>query len=268
MIFWRERASGIMGFWMRIAVSIFLMMCLSAHAQKALWERPVIIGASLSDGFHLSDMGLPFASPRSKELGLHHHLKNELKVAHGPILNLGSNWTFIAAEPTGKRQIEKAREADPTVVFAIDYLFWYLSAEPRFRGRGYREMSRLEFFEVGLAHLATLKCPVVVGNIPDAKSSVGKVLSEESYAGTEMIAKANERLAEWIAERPNFALLDLHYFHKQVSTNQEVSVLDEVTPKGQTRDLFLQSDQLHPTLAGASMIAKVALDVLRRHVGP
>ncbi len=246
---------------------LFLLMAFFqiADSKEIEWKRPVIIGASLSDGFSLRDFGLPFVSRRSKRLGLHHHLKANLSEKHGRILNLGSNWTFLATEAKGKYQVKKARDAEATVVFAIDYLFWYLSAEAKQRGRGFREMSRLEFFEVGLAHLATLKCPVVVGNVPDAGSSVGKVLSREQYAGTETIAKANARLAVWLKEHPNMALLDLHHFHRLASTNQEMEILGQTIPEGQTQGLYLQRDLLHPTSTGATTIVKVALDVLEKH---
>lgn len=230
--------------------------------EQALWKRPVVIGASLSDGFHVQEMGVPFFSPISKSLGLHHHLKSELGVDHGPILNLGSKWTFLAAEVNGRYQVKKAREAKPTVVFAIDYLFWYLSANPAFRGEGLQGLTRLEFFEKGLAHLATLKCPVVVGNLPDTKSSVGRGLSKEQYPGVEIVAKANLRLAEWLKENPQMILLDLAKFHRLASSNQEVTVSGQVIPAGKSRKFYLQWDELHPTPEGAAAIAKEALDAL------
>ncbi|MFT6180552.1 MAG: hypothetical protein ACJA1W_002905 [Akkermansiaceae bacterium] len=250
---------------MKSILLAFLLIVNVLHGEQISWEKPVIIGASLSDGFHLRGRGIPFASRRSKGLGLHHHLKSSLTASHGPILNLGSNWFFLATEAKGKYQVNRARKVKATVVFAIHYLFWYLSAEPRQRGREFRDLSRLEFFEKGLAHLATLKCPVVVGNIPDARSSVGKVLKEKQYAGAETIAKANARLVVWLKDHPNIALMDLHRFHQLASTDQEMEVVGQTIPEGQTRKLYLQWDQLHPTPTGASSIAKVALDVLEKH---
>ena len=246
------------------AIVVFFSQGHALSARPLSWERPVIIGASLSDGFYLRDMGIPFASRRSKRLGLEHHFKASLTVDHGPILNLGSNWFFLAAEPTGRYQIKKAREAKPTVVFAIDYLFWYLSADPVQRGRGFRELSRLEFFEKGLAHLATLDCPVVVGNIPDAASSVGKVLSKKQYPGVETIGKANARLVEWLKDQPNVVMMDLNKFHQLATKNQEMEVAGQTIPEGQTRGLYLQWDQLHPTPTGATTIAKLALETLKK----
>lgn len=228
-------------------------------ADEGLWDRPVIIGASLSDGFYLPEMGIPFISPKSKSLGLHHHLEAALKVEHGPILNMGSNWFFLAAEPKAAFQTKKAHEAGPTVVFAIDFLFWYLSTKPEGRGRGFRELSRLEFFEKGLAHLETFDCPVVVGNIPDAGQSVGRVLMPEQYPGRELINKANARLNEWLKDHPNVVLMDLHQFHGKASRNESMKVAGREIPAGQSRDLFLQWDLIHPTGTGAKAVVAMAL---------
>jgi len=249
---------------MKLLLLTVILIFPSLGDELILWKRPVVIGASLSDGFHVQEMGVPFFSPISKSLGLHHHLKSELRVDHGAILNLGSKWTFLAAEVNGRYQVKKALEAKPSVVFAIDYLFWYLSANPAFRGEGFQDLTRLEFFERGLAHLATLKCPVVVGNLPDTKSSVGRGLSKEQYPGAEIIAKANLRLTEWLKEHPQMVLLDLAKFHRLASSNQEVIVSGQVTPAGKSRKLYLQWDELHPTPEGATAIVKEALDALAK----
>ena len=235
--------------------------------EKNLWKKPVMIGASLSDGFHMREMGIPFASPISRSLALHLHLKNELSVDHGKIQNFASRWTFLATEANGRYQIKRARAAEPTVVFAVDYLFWYLSANPRFRGPDLEKLTRLEFFEKGLAHLATLKCPVLVGNIPDAETSIGKALSKDQYPGAEIIMKANTRLAEWVKEHPQMIFLDLAKFHRLASSDLEVTVKGVTTPAGESRDLFLQWDKLHPTPKGAEVITQVALEALMKEMG-
>lgn len=258
MIFKRLISAGMN----RILIILHLFGVQFGAADEIRWERPVIIGASLSDGFYLPEMGLPFVSPKSKSLGLHHHLEAALKVKHGPVLNVGSNWFFLAAEPKGIFQTNRAHQAQPTVVFAIDFLFWYLSTKPEGRGRGFRDLSRLDFFEKGLAHLATFDCPVVVGNIPDAGKSVGRVLTPSQYPGQELVNKANARLEEWLKDHPNVVLMDLHQFHGKASRNQEMKVAGREIPAEQSRDLFLQWDLIHPTGTGAKAVMAMALKAL------
>ncbi len=247
---------------MRFPGFVYALFVFSVKAGGLNLERPVVVGASLSDGFHLQEMGIPFVSPISEQLGLHHHLDEALQLDHGRFRNLGSKWFFLAPEPHGANQISKARKMDPTVVIAVDFLFWYLSAEQKHRGRGFRNLSRLEYLELGLAHLAKLECPLVVGNIPDAATSVGRVLSPAQHAGAETIAKANKRIREWAASRANVGLLDLHKFHQQASRNLEVEMVGKSIPAGKSRELFLQWDQIHPTLEGVRAVASEIVPLL------
>ncbi len=242
---------------MRLFFFLFFLTGFVSAQVRDLWEKPVIIGASLSDGFHLREYGIPFFSPRSKALGLHHHLRNRLGPVSGPIENLGNNWTFMAVESHGRYQARAAARMKPTIVVAVDYLFWYLYADPKLRGPGLAKLSRMEFFEKGLAHLEQLKCPVIIGDIPDAASSVNRVLSKEQYPGSELIKKANKRLEEWLSNRPLAIKIPLKTFHHQASENLELAVDGRATPAGKSRRKFLQWDRIHPTPAGADAVAAI-----------
>ena len=238
----------------------FLLMLLPLQGEEDLYQRPVIVGASLSDGFYLAELGLPF-SEKSKALGMHHFLQKN-RVSDGDrILNFGSNWMFLAPGPKGDYQIKKAREAKPTVVFAVDFLFWYLYGNERARNED-RGLTRLEFFEKGLAKLATFDCPVVVGNIPDAGKSVGVILAPGQYPGVEGVTAANLRLDRWLTEHPKMVKIDLAGFHRLASNDEEVQVGEIAVPAGETRESFLQWDLLHPTPEGIDAIVKVAVTAL------
>ena len=246
----------------RIVLGIALTL-LPLRAELDLLKRPVIIGASLSDGFYLPELGLPFRSPVSKQLGMDRYLEQTRGGGGERILNLGTNWMFVAPEVNGIYQVKKAREAQPTVVFAVDFLFWYLYGNPRSRSEEDRALDKLEFFEKGLAHLGTFDCPVIVGNIPDARKSVGLVLSKAQYPGKEVIEAANKRLGEWLKEHPKVVKVDLAGFHSKASNNEEISVAGKVIPAGQTRRAFLQTDLLHPTVAGVSAIVEASVEAVK-----
>ena len=246
---------------MRFLKLAFLLTFLPLQADEALYQRPVIVGASLSDGFYLPELGLPF-SVKSKQLGMHHYLQEARKTGGDRILNLGSNWMFVAPVPKGNYQIKKAREGKPTVVFAVDFLFWYLYGNQRSRSEEDRGLTRLEFFEKGLAKLASFECPVVVGNIPDAEKSVGVILTPAQYPGREVIAVANRRLDLWLKTHPQITKVDLARFHRLAANNEEMKIGDIVAPAGSTREAFLQWDLLHPTPEGIAALVKVAVTAL------
>ena len=248
---------------MKVLTLVFFLMLLPLQAGEGLYQRPVIVGASLSDGFYLPEMGLPF-SGKSKDLGMHHYLQKVRKAGGARILNLGSNWMFVAPVAKGDYQVKKAREAKPTVVFAIDFLFWYLYGNERSRSEEDRKLSRLEFFEKGLSKLATFECPVVVGTIPDAERSVGVILAPAQYPGAGTIAAANLRLERWFKEHPEMVKVDLAGFHR-LAVNDEAIELGGVTvPAGNSRATFLQWDLLHPTPRGIETIVKVAVAALKK----
>ncbi|YCM43808.1 hypothetical protein V2O64_21095 [Verrucomicrobiaceae bacterium 227] len=247
---------------MRFLKLVFLLTLLPLRAEDGLYQRPVIIGASLSDGFYLPELGIPFVSPESKALGMHHYLERERPTKGERIVNWGSNWMFVAPGPKGAFQVKKAREAKPSVVFAVDYLFWYLYGNARSRSEADRGLTRLEFFDKGLAELATLECPVVVGNIPDAGEAVGVILAPAQYPGVAEIQAANLRLEEWLKEHPKMVLVDLAGFHRLATNNEEVKVGDEVVPAGRSRAALIQRDLLHPTRQGIDAIVKVAVAAL------
>jgi len=247
---------------MKLTRFVSLWLLLPLQADEGLYQRPVIVGASLSDGFDLRDFGIPFLSPKSKQLGMHHYLQQARKTEGERILNLGSNWMFVAPDSKGDYQVKKAREANPTVVFAVDFLFWYLYGNERSRTAEDRGLTRLEFFEKGLAKLATLECPVVVGNIPDAEKSVGLILAPGQYPGAENIATANRRLDRWLKEHPKMVKVDLAGFHRLAINDEEIKVGDLLMPAGRTREACMQWDLLHPTPEGIKAIVKVAMAAL------
>ena len=241
-----------------------LLWLTSSHGQtkeKLNWERPVFIGASVTDGFHLEEKALPFFSPISKSLGLDHFLDNTLIPPHGRTKNFGSKFTSLATEPHAKYQAKAAHNAKPTVLFAIDYLFWYLSAKPEARGPGLANLTRLEFLELGLAHLATFKCPVVVGNIPDAVESINVVISYKQYPGVKTIAQANQRITDWQKKHPNVSIIDLHQFHQSSIKNRKIKLPNTTLPAGKSRSL-LHWDGLHPNSAGARALLLKSLQAL------
>lgn len=242
-------------------LALMVLMPFVAPGNTLPGKRPVVIGASFSDGFYLPELGIPFFSPQSKALGLHHHL--DVPDAGEP-LNLGSNWMFMAPEIKGAFQVKKARESKPTAVFAIDFLFWYLYGSDRTRGKGEeRPLTRLEFFEVGLAQLSKFDCPVVVGNIPDAEESVGIILRPNQYPGKEVVEAANKRLKEWVEARKNVVMIDLASFHRKAVKNEAVEAGGLAVPAGESREMFLQWDLLHPSKKGVGALAAEAMGTLK-----
>ncbi|MDB4296155.1 hypothetical protein N9940_01010 [bacterium] len=246
---------------------LFLLGLLIApllHAKDNLWTRPVLVGASLSACFHHSEFSNLFKAPKSEALSLDRYLGRAIVAPHGEIKNFGTKLVFLSGDPTLKKNVERAIEKKPTVVFAIDYLFWYVYGDPKKRGKGMDELSDEEFLARGLSHLEAFKCPVILGDIPDGEKSVGLILSEKEYPGADAIQKANLQIDEWLKRQPQVVRLPLAAFLSQAVENQEITIAGEVTPAGKSQGRFLQQDLLHPTQDGAAAIILKSLEELRK----
>src|SRR5262245_50711073 len=83
-----------------------------------LLQRIVVLGASLSEGYGLS----PDASVKTR---LSDVVSSTILVPHGTVQSTASLLFFTSPDSIGEKLAAKARAADPTLVFAIDYLFWF-----------------------------------------------------------------------------------------------------------------------------------------------
>jgi hypothetical protein len=219
-------------------------------AAKPPWGRIVMIGASASAGFTESE---PLGGPKTPQYRLSRYVDAALLAPHEPVKNLGNPMFFIAAEAEGRRQINQAIQARPTLVIGLDFLFWFCYGDVS------AESERLELFEKGLKMLEAIECPVVLGDIPDASKAVNRMLAPEEIPRPQVMSAANRRLKEWAATRRNVAILSLAGFMRNVAANQAVTIHGHILPEGKTRGL-LQSDKLHPTTSGCAVLALAALD--------
>src|SRR5262249_43218511 len=90
-------------------------------AEKAPWSRIVMIGASASAGFIESE---PFGGPTTSRLRLNRYLDAALQTSHEPVRNFSSAMFFMQPEGQGQSQSERAAQANPSLLVALDYLFW------------------------------------------------------------------------------------------------------------------------------------------------
>ncbi|HEU0040661.1 MAG TPA: hypothetical protein VFR76_15450 [Verrucomicrobiae bacterium] len=236
----------------------------SASARTAVtnnpWGRIVMVGASVSAGFVASE---PLGGPTTSQHRLSRYVDAALLVPHEPVQNLASSLFFVQPEAVGAQQIEAGVKAQPSLVLGIDFLFWFCY------GEGSTDAERLQRFEKGLKMLEAFKCPLVLGDIPDASAAVNGMLRPDQIPSGKAMAAANQRLKEWAATRPQTGVLPLSAFMRTVVANQSLTVHGYNLPEGKTR-LLLQEDQLHPSPPGCAVIALAALDAFQatRPAGP
>ena len=229
-----------------LALILAVTFQLTAFSADSPWSRVVVIGASASGGFVLTE---PFGGPTTEQCKPHHYLDAAITAPHAPVKNFGSALFFLSPDAMAASEIQSATNAKPTLVVAVDFLFWFCY------GNGDSDAERAAHFEAGLKLLERLPCPLVVGDIPDASSATNTgIISADMVPSEAARRAANERLKKWAAKRKQVTIVPLAEFMRAVKANEAIKLHSTILPAGKTRTL-LQADGLHPTPRGAAVLS-------------
>lgn len=210
-------------------------------------ERVVVIGASLAAGF---------GADRTMAEALEASLREPVR----PVLGLGDFLFFTSPLAIGDRQVEAASDADPSLVVAIDFLFWFGYGNLDAKGQPIEvESQRLELLERGLRTLGELECPLVVGDFPDMSAAVGTMLAPAQMPAATTLPLLSRRVREWAAARPNTLVLPLSEMVAKLDSDEPIAIGRHTFPAGSE---LLQSDHLHPNLEGLVLTAQLVGDAL------
>lgn len=131
----------------------------TAQPAAGLLARIAVMGSSASNGFGLTrEVGRP--------VSLGDVLDQALVAPHELVADATNSMFFMSPENVGEQLLEDTLAARPTLVVAVDYLFWF--------AYGYvQEEQRPALFERGLANLDRVECTLLVGDLPDMSSAIG-----------------------------------------------------------------------------------------------
>lgn len=217
---------------------------------KTPWSHIVMIGASASAGFNENE---PFGGPTTSRLRLNRYLDASILASHEPVRNLSTAIFFMQPDAQGQSQAQRALQSDPTLLVALDFLFWFCY------GDGTTDKDRLDRFEKGLKLLEPFHCPLIVGDLPDASAAVERMLTPDEIPTPTALSAANRRLKEWAATRKQTVVIPLSSFMRNAIANKPVTVHGHTLAEGKTR-VLLQDDKLHPSAAGCAVLALAIFD--------
>lgn len=232
----------------------------STPQAEPLTSRIAVLGASLSAG---TGNSVELVTPKDVALG--RFLACVLPPEGVALQDLGDMWFFMDPVAKGPKQVDAALATSPTLVVALDFLFWYGY------GDGFRsDDDRLARLELGLAQLDRFACPIVIGDFPDVsialqgKGPLGQPLVTPSMIPREVaLNRLNTRLAYWLAERPRVAQVPLGPMLKRMQAGQELSMRGNAWKPAAIGEV-LQADLLHPTARGTVWVALATTDVILR----
>jgi hypothetical protein len=209
-----------------------------------------MIGASASAGFTESE---PLGGATTSRLRLNRYLDAALMTSHEPVRNFSSAMFFMQPEGQGKSQAERAFQSNPSLLVALDFLFWFCY------GDGPADKDRLQRFEQGLKLLEPFRCPLILGDLPDASAAVERMLTADEIPSPAALSAANRRLKEWASARKETVIIPLSAFMRNATANKSLTVHGHTMADGKTR-VLLQDDKLHPSAAGCAVLALAIFD--------
>lgn len=189
------------------------------------------------------------------------------------VTDLGTAQFFTNPAGIGSLIVTRALRSRPDLVIGIDFLFWFCYGSIGIEARPMRTPeARMAMLEEGLRLLdqvVAAKIPLVVGDIPDMSAAEGRILQRGQVPPVSVRLEANRRIQAWVAARPTVELFSLDQLQTLLSSDDPIEV-DGVRLGGDERTRLLQSDRLHPTVGGLTVMIATLDDVLERHpsVGP
>jgi hypothetical protein len=236
-------------------------------------ERVAVIGASASAGWGVV---LPSAHPPKGTMALNRHidLADVLPVVLGSDAGTVTSHTdtmfFASPMKVGSQEVRAALAADPTIVIAVDFLFWYGYGERDASGNRHAEddvMSRMALLETGIAAIERFQVPVLVGDLPDVSAAATvepiSLLKPTQVPSSRALQAMNLRIHAWAADDPNITLLPLADTVDRMVRNMPLR-LNSFDWNGDKR--LLQFDRLHPTPWGLVALGELAAQSLPRTI--
>jgi hypothetical protein len=223
------------------------------------------IGASITAGFgNAKELKLGSNTPLAKFLGAAWADRNQ----GAKFAGAGSNGFFLTPQTTGSSQVAKALASSPTLVIALDFLFWY--------GFGNVQPStprRAAGLAQGLKELEAFECPLIIGTLPNVDHALkgvgpmGGPVIFPSQIPTESARKAmNETILAWAAAREHVQVVDVEGILASLVAGEALTLRGQ-TQKSPGLTSSLQKDLLHLNLEGYVWTALALCDAAAKFDG-
>ena len=198
-----------------------------------------VIGASVSAGF--------------RGLALRRILRAHLKTPHR-VRDTSSLFFFTDALRKGEKAVSRLIAHRPTVVFAVDFLFWFVHVSES----GSRRTRRLK---MGLALLERIHAPLFVGDIPSVRP-VKSLVHPSQIPPHDELARYNAMIHNWARTRLHVEVIPLHEWSAPLLVGGCVSLEPHTRPV--QASALMHADGLHPNRVGTRYLMRKTIRHLLR----
>ena len=242
-------------FVLTIIIATNLGGCSSPKAQISL-ERVAVTGASVTAGWGLKTPPIK-GDFGGYPINLKHIIDAMILTPHEEVAYFGEPMFFADPVVHGKELIERITAYDPTLIIAVDYLFWFAYGDVGLSG----EEFRIKKFQEGLSILGNIQIPLIIGGIPDMQKAIGRVLSASQVPSFESIQTMNTMLYAWATLHPNVTVVDIHSLFMALLDDVSIATYSYTWPAG-SQEKLLQKDMLHTTFEGTVALSLAVADLI------
>lgn len=240
-----------------------------------LMSQVVVIGASLSNGFA---SGLKLASAMDPGIA----------IEHKRVRDYSTSTFFMDPRRFGKLTMDRALKKKPSLLVALDYVFWYgygyvyprnvadnTGMRPTKEQLAKKKLAmRLAKFEVGLAQLDRYEGPLVLADLPDMTGADPRMLSRNQIPTRTELAALNKRLAAWVEMRRKKGRKTMIFpLARMVERMKKGEIQLPATPDGKNaaRALSVKElmtwDKLHPSKVGVVLLVRDLYQAMEAYFG-
>jgi hypothetical protein len=238
-----------------LILSVLLGGCFQ-YTKPITLERVAVTGASVTAGWGLQTPPIK-GDFGGYPINLKHIVDAMILAPHEEVAYFGEQMFFTRPVVYGSKLIEEITEYDPTLIVAVDYLFWFAYGNVGIAGEKYR----INKFKEGLSILENIQSHLIIGNIPDVRKAIGKVLSASQVPTVETIRKMNNMLRSWALLHPNVKVLNVYELYKALLDDATLTTSSYTWPAG-SQEKLLQKDMLHTTFEGTVAASLVVADII------
>ena len=182
----------------------------------------------------------------------------EVKVSSHPAMQM---WALYESPVgLGKKQIDLAKRKKADLIVAIDFPFWFAYGTVRGEERAARFALQDKCFE----YLKSLDVPVIIGDLPEMKGAVVRMLKPWHIPKDSLLKELNARLKKFADENAKVTQVSFAKLVKQMKV-EGLSLPLADGPLKTVPGALLQPDRLHTTRLGVAVMAMTIQDTLRAH---
>ncbi len=246
--------------WTLIVIQLTLgVVSFTTGCTHPVLGRPAFLGASVTSGFGAS-VTAPTESepPVSVPVTLALAYEAVVTASTSPGMDFSNTAVMLDPMTAMREQAATASARRPSIVIAIDWLFWPLHQSlPTSTSEEERAQIRLAAVDSALLELERFECPVIVGDVPAMPEADG-IISVAEAPGDAIRAEANARLHRWAARSTHRFVIPVSELLAAAAEETLTERLGFTVTPIEERP-FVQTDGLHATEGGLVVLASAVV---------